>query len=207
MLSFTFTFFLHLIHRMQCLAPRRVWIKSSPVVVILIANCLFFSTPTEASMYSFDFTATDFTSCYWDLPAPQDTVEGSITFSSESLGGAPIDSILSVSLDIAGHRYTLDEIDWTTDALSSSYSFGGALNSINVIRWGTDDFRLHLNNRGRDVSMTYASSGVYDGWTTTNVIGTFRPVPLPPSFLLLGAGLIGLIGSKLRIKGLKRSVC
>ncbi len=198
MLSFMFNLFLLLINRIDGLTSSRCRIKSS--LVIVIANCLFFTTSTEASTYRFDFSATDFTSFYYGLPAPQDVVAGSITFSADALGGAPIDSIVSASLSIAGHSYTIDEIGWSTESGSSSYHFGGTLNSINSIDYGTDDFSMYLNNNNTTLRMTYSSFGVFDGWSTTNLNGTFSPVPIPSSLLLLGAGLAGLLGGRLRMK-------
>jgi hypothetical protein len=152
----------------------------------LVSVCLLFSGMSQAAMFKIDFSAKDFTSSYWGITPPQDPISGSITFQADTFG-ANIDAITDVSLLIDGHSYQTNEING--EPVGDGYFFGGLLNGINTIGWGTNDFWIHAFTTIGG-SFSYASTSDFDGWTTYDSNYKYSKVPEPSSLGLLFAGLL-----------------
>jgi hypothetical protein len=152
----------------------------------LVSVCLLFSGMSQAAMFKIDFSAQAFTSSYWAITPPQDPISGSITFQADTFG-ANIDAIIDVSLLIDGHSYLASEI--SGEPVGDGYFFGGLLNEINSIGWGTNDFWVHAFTLTGG-SFTYASSSYFDGWDTNDFTYRYSQVPEPSSLGLLFAGLL-----------------
>jgi len=152
--------------------------------------------------YTLQFTITNFTP---DItgPAPQDPVFGNFVF-DKSPSDFSIQSLVSVDLTIAGHSYSLAELDFWTDA-STPYQFIGALPSVTGVYAGQDDFSLvYSKSTGAPQAFNYSVTGaraIYqtDEYSTFSMF-TFTPgdltvTPIPPSLALFvsGLGVLGLL--------------
>ena len=88
---------------------------------------------TNASLIEMNFTAV------FDNDPPQEIVSGEITWLAAS-PTATIDSLVSISLTISGHTYTLEEIGFVSPISPCCELIGGEINSPNRIDSFTDDF-------------------------------------------------------------------
>lgn len=149
---------------------------------------LLAATPSQATPYRLDFTASNFVSAYYGTNPVQQTISGDIEFSASSLG-AQVDAIKAVHLVIDGYSYTNEDIEM--EAVAGTYFIGGKLNGWDSIGWGTNDFYFFtfqdLN------SFTYSSSSVFDGWiaAANDVQFSYSVVPEPTS----GALMLGALGA------------
>lgn len=162
------------------------------LTVLAGAACLLCSTVAQATVYKLDFTASGFSpGIFSNLPAPQNPVTGSITFTASALGAA-VTSIEAVDLFIGGHAYTPIEIG--TNFYGDGYTFGAKINGVGINRAGNDDFYLILSSSLNVFS--YAEDGVFDTWVTRGVTARYTQlaavVPEPGSMSILAAGFAGL---------------
>jgi len=93
------------------------------------------------------------------------------------------------------YHYTLEALDAAGNVLVSY-----AVKSAPVADWASNFVGIQLLSGFR--SLDIVGSG--QQWTANNAaldMLTFQPIPLPPSALLLGSGILGLVGLRWRRKG------
>jgi hypothetical protein len=138
-----------------------------------------------------DFTAAGFDN---DLvspfsPAPQDPVSGTFIWEADSIND-PIQELTWVDLTIAGHTYTLGELDFFSPTGQGTDVIGaGYYRSIGA---GTDDFLLQwYNDPLETVRFVYSSIQFAEGIWETNTFSKFTfTVPVVSTAWLLGLGLV-----------------
>lgn len=162
------------------------------------AICLAVFANAHATVYTVNFTATDFTFGEWGAGPPQTLVQGSITFTAASLDDAPA-AVNAIDLTINGHTYTVDDISssmyWGSTnfgAVNHDGGFDGELSSE------TDDFRLSFGNAWPGGgSFTYTAKD-YDNFYTADYVTTTiteqadAAIPEPGSLGLLAGGIAAM---------------
>ena len=132
------------------------------------------------------FAATDFSGG----AAP---VSGAFTWDAASTT-ATIDSLLSVSLTIAGHTYTLGEVGFISPIDASlGDTIGGVINGVCCIGGGTDDFTIDWDRESGDPNtFTYIFLGLED-FPSSNTFSSFSitatEIPEPSTLALFATGL------------------
>ena len=148
-------------------------------------------TPAYAIPITVSFQATGFTGV--GVP-PADPVVGSIVYDAASTT-SPINSLTSINLTIAGHTYTVSELDF---ASVSPNQFIEALTNHTTLVRGNNNFELSwttplLNNP----AFQYSAPGASDiflskTFTQFSVTAERASVPEPSSLSLLLAGMVSL---------------
>jgi hypothetical protein len=127
---------------------------------------------------------------------PQDSVSGSVTFSSVAFD-TPIQSLDFISLSIADHTYAPTEVIASTfsysDGSPAGHRFDGALDGLGF-RNGTNDFTLIFYDFGRlgvtDATyFTYVADGVPGYFSSNTGTTSIAAVPEVPIGGLLIFGL------------------
>jgi hypothetical protein len=151
----------------------------------LLALFISFASFANAGVVTLDYSFTNF-----DPVAPTDPVVGIITYQAASLT-SPIEQLLSISMTIAGHAYSLAEIGFQSGLI------GGLVNDLFLVASGTNDFFLSFTEATSTAeSFAYAtksSSEVFLSNTPTRFNVTFSnatSVPEPDSLLLMLLGLM-----------------
>ena len=147
--------------------------------------------PARAIPITVSFEATGFTGV--GVP-PADPVVGSIVYDAASTT-ANINSLTSINLTIAGHTYTLTELDF---ASVSPNQFIEALTNHTTLVRGNNNFEIswmtpQLNNP----SFLYSAPGASDiylskTFTQFSVTAEQTPVPEPTSLSILLTGAVSL---------------
>src|SRR5262245_29983295 len=176
-------------------------ISAVPAVLLALAAGSAGAIPVTTS-----FTAVGFS----PSPAPTDPVSGVITWEAASLT-APIDSLTSVSLTIAGHVYGLDELAFDSSPDYSMVMIGGRTGGVWTAYVGTDDFWLMFDRvsatprhflymsaadpRSDFSTMAFDSFSISEGPLPRRaVVESFdtNTAPEPSTLVLFAAGLAGL---------------
>jgi hypothetical protein len=162
------------------------------VVAVLLLTLSMVSQATASTM-TYDVT---FSSPYFDVGAPVNPVTGSFTITfdpTQTYTNAT--SVTMTSLNIAlGSAPGFDYPYGAPDLLV----VGGLENGVLGVAAGTNDFVLVIQEftthpflSGMQLQYSQAGTTV---WNTFALTGTVTAVPLPPTVLLLGSGLLGLVG-------------
>jgi hypothetical protein len=163
------------------------------ITALASAACLLCAASAHASVYKFEFAATNFPISNGQ-PAPETSVAGWIKFTADSLG-APVSSIDAVGLTIAGHKYTPGEIGAIPENYNN-YLFGGTEFVVYGINAGTNDFYV------TDMLLGYAVFGTIGIWQSFTITSSYTEliseVPEPGSLALLLAGAGGIYAMRRR---------
>jgi hypothetical protein len=168
------------------------------IIAASILSCIGWSQTASASLITetIDFTASNFISDSPGIPVPQDPIVGSFTLTID-LSLFILHSIDSISLNIAGHSYTLGEVGFVSNPGSTGFIIGGLLSGVNSVQsFAGNDFALDgafgpTGDIFPFVFFEYAVSGtnsVFEGGGSLTV----RRAPEPATLALLGIGLAGL---------------
>ena len=160
---------------------------------VLSAFVLLVASGAHAAPITVSFTATGFVPLVGSNPAPDDPVSGTIVYDASAVN-APIDSLISISLTIGDHTYSLDEIGFVNNG-GFAYVGGlidGVLGSGNF----EDDFWIIWDQTTLlPLDFLYATlvdpAGIWD----TQTFGQFSvtsSAPEPTTFALLALGLLGM---------------
>src|SRR5262245_1908706 len=174
----------------------------------LVALFVLISGSAQAVPVTTSFTAIDF----YPGSAPTNPVSGVIAWEAASLT-APIESLTSISLTIAGHTYGAGELTFISPPDDSTVIIGGWTWGAETVRAGTDDFWLmfdrlsatprqflygSVSTPSSDFStMSFASFTIADGGVADRAFAAADPVgpnavSEPPTLALFAAGLAGL---------------
>ncbi len=160
------------------------------------ASALAFCLPATATTYEALFSGSGFADLLGAFgPAPQQSVSGSIRFTAPALNG-PIDTILSIDLDIARHAFDISEVDGAWN--SGFYQFGGRFLGIygmsNVD--GVADFIIAgpgQANSSPPSSFAYSIDGGGGSWFACASSLQITAVPEAGTSAMLLAGMAGLL--------------
>jgi hypothetical protein len=149
-------------------------------------------TLSMGSQVSADTVTEYFTFSASDLTPAAPTVTGSFTITfdpSQTYLGVLVDS-MSINISVAGDT----RLDYAS-AYPGSMMIYGSLNDRTVIR-GTDDFWLGVGGLSTTPSFYYFAYAQAADPASIHIAGTITgsvtTVPLPPTLLLVGTGLIPL---------------
>ena len=166
------------------------------IVVVLLITLSMVSQASGAMMtYAIEFSASEFAPPpLGTVDPPTDDVFGSfIIFLDPTMDNWNL-PVSDFSINIALGSEPASIFIQTEDKLI----VGGQQNLINVVEVGTDDFYLVIEPFLSDPTfknLTYSSSlytGDWEYWRTVSGSVKVTAVPLPPSLLLLGSGLLSL---------------
>ena len=159
--------------------------------------------PLQAGTIEVSFTASNFPS-YFDpyssnyQAAPDDPITGSISYEAASLT-APIESLLSVDLTIAGHSYVIDEIGFARlepyGMVIGGLSTGGP---TQISADAGNDFwvywKVYPDGAIEPMSFSYSTALPKGVWYASNLsvsVSSSSQVPeYGSSLLFMGIGLI-----------------
>jgi len=167
--------------------------KRWSMLAAAMAACLLVAplAPTHPAMVA--FTATGFTNLIDANPAPEDPVNGVIVYDAAS-PNAPIDSLISISLSIAGHAYGLSDIGFLSD--SGVGYVGGLIDGVLGSGNFENDFLLVWDMAALvPLDFLYAvegNSGIWDMPVFARFTVTDSAVPVPATVLLLTIGFLAL---------------
>jgi hypothetical protein len=158
-------------------------IVTLPVLVLLMFLC----APAAGSPITLDIT---FSASGFGAGAPVDPVVGSFVLTIDPASSYTNQAVASYSLP--GVAVTGGVVfDWPY--AGTDLVIGGSLLGASTVQDGTDDFWLYLAGPLDSLSFgtfLYSKAGAAQDWYTSN--GTVGAVPLGPSWLLFGSGLIPL---------------
>jgi hypothetical protein len=160
-------------------------------ILILILLSGGAATPAYAIPITVSFQATGFTGV--GVP-PADPVVGSIVYDAASTTST-INSLTSINLTIAGHTYTVSELDF---ASVSPNQFIEALTNHTTLVRGNNNFELSwMTPLLGSPSLLYSAVGASDiflskTFTQFSVTAERVSVPEPTSLSLLLAGVVSL---------------
>ena len=141
------------------------------------------------------FTVAGFQNSNNNTP-PTNPVNGMITWQAASVG-APIQSFDSISLNLGGHNYTVNELGFYRFDVQGWDMIGGLVNDVGSVGNLTDDFWLRWNrNPLSGFDFVYASSqrsGIWDSLSPASFTSfSITAVPEPTMLSLLMVGLLGV---------------
>ncbi|MGD0972350.1 MAG: PEP-CTERM sorting domain-containing protein [Desulfobaccales bacterium] len=197
--------------------PNGVWTygsSNSPGVGIIDYESYFILTPTVLEFWNNVATEVDYDPSVFKNPAVTPTSFSTLTLPAGALAFHPGQSI-------ATGLYS--NIMWTAPAAGNyvinatftGYDTKGTQTYVYVLVNGITEYSSEVNGYLASVSysptvFSLASGGTVDfavGATdrgfnndTTGIAATISSVPVPPTVLLLGSGLLGLVGLKRKFK-------
>lgn len=142
----------------------------APIVAGAALAMLAFGSTARAVPVTLEFTVNDFPPTFAGTPAPVDPVSGVIVYEAADQT-APIESLISISLGIGGHSFTVGELGFTSSAVSTSHIIGGTLNGVAGVTTFTNDFTIQFDRvaqPGVGANFVYASDGLFGIWRSTN---------------------------------------
>lgn len=155
------------------------------------------ATSAQAVLVTASFTANSFSPIGGSAAPPTDPVSGSITYDAASLG-ATIDSLVSISLTIDGHAYSLAEAAFASPFVGNIDIIYGSLGGTGVSS-GTNDFWLRFDRvAGTGFDFVYSSTSVananfqssqFSSFSLTAAQGVAEPGTAALSALGLAAAL------------------
>jgi hypothetical protein len=175
------------------------------------AVCLFAAVATSASAATFlmRFEVTNFGSLN-DNPPPTDPVTGTIMWEAAEIH-APILSIDSIDMTIAGHPYSIGEITYVPPGYPEYDALiGGSLSGPFTMSDRTDDFWIRWETGSLlpyDFAYTSsATSGVWHtlDWGGLNPSGSFSIIEVPEPSTTAIIGFLVFLAAVLRISAPKQ---
>ena len=162
----------------------------------LTAFSLLLAGAAHAIPITLSFTAAGFVG---PDPAPNDPLSGTIVYEAASVT-SPIESLISISLTIGDHTYTLDEIGFVNDGTSAIVGGleGGVLGSGNFM----DDFWIVWEPPTLlPLNFLYAAlvspAGIWET-STFSQFSVAAAVPEPAPLVLLAFGIGGMFAARHR---------
>jgi hypothetical protein len=110
-------------------------------VLLVSAFLLELAIPSTASTIHLSFSASGFREST-GAPAPAEPVSGMIVYDADS-DKSPINQLLSMSLSIAGHAYSVQEVAFSGDP--QDQLIGGVVLGVDAVSPGTNDFAMVFN--------------------------------------------------------------
>jgi len=161
--------------------------KIGQMPFILLALSIFCNSALATQI---TFTATNFENQFGLATAPQQTVAAKFDYSDNS----GVLTLNYFNMTIMSKTYSLADI--TYSQFGQGLLFGGPLNGLHGLQWGTDDFYMTFNpiilSNGFLMYTTVGSPN--DVWSTGDAeakIG-WASVSEPESLVLFGLGLFSL---------------
>lgn len=162
--------------------------KSIWLVALLLAT----TGSVSADPITVNFAATTFSDIVNSDPAPNDPVTGTLVYEAAS-PAAPIDSLTSISLAIAGHTYVIGEIGFL-NVEGGVFYVGGLIDGVGGSGNFEDDFLLVWDTTLLPLQLLYAAADMSGIWVT-NTFSRFEvsAVPEPGTLALVGLALLLII--------------
>jgi hypothetical protein len=150
-------------------------------------------------MIGFDITGFVATQPGSQPPVPQNTVAGSVTITFDPSQSAPITPVDAINLTIAGHTYSISEVNFEYSLFQNALVIGaGPGGNPNNIVAGDNNFQLAF-----EPVLPLFTFFSFE-YTTSSINSTAyknSQVPEPGSFALLGVALAGFGIIRRRRKG------
>jgi hypothetical protein len=147
------------------------------------------------------FSAGPFTNLIDAAPAPEDPVSGTFAYSAAS-PNAPINSLSSISVSIAGHPYALADVGALSD--SGIGYVGGLIDGVLGSGNFENDFQIVWDMSSLlPLQFLYSmegSSGIWVTSTFSQFTVIESSVPEPGPILLIAVGLFALIVVRTRTR-------
>jgi MYXO-CTERM domain-containing protein len=161
-----------------------------------------FASSAHAIPITLEFTVTDIPASLAGVDAPTNPASGVIVYEAAAVG-ATIDSLISISLDVGNHSFTLADTSFQSPfGIGSADAIYGTLNGTGVTTATSDFFLLYDRVAATGIAFRYSSAELFGIWTGTNFSSFSLSGPVqvsePGMFSLLVLGLVGALAARRR---------